>query len=59
MGNDYEEHAGNMLRELDSRLNSTYRQGHIKATPHAQILTWREKTRHHWAERVTKWTELL
>lgn len=32
MGNDYEEHAGNMLRALAIRLNPTYRQGHLKAT---------------------------
>lgn len=42
MGNDCEEHTGNMLLELDIRLNSAYTQGHLKATTHA-FLTWREK----------------
>lgn len=42
MGNDCEEHTGNMLWELDIRLNSAYTQGHLKATIHA-FLTWREK----------------
>lgn len=42
MGNDCEEHTGNLLWELDIRLNSAYTQGHLKATTHA-FLTWREK----------------
>lgn len=43
MGNDYEEHTGNMLRERAMRLNPAYGQGHLKASTPTQIFTWSKK----------------